>query len=201
MVVDGDGLMPHRIGEVVEAASTSFVAQCYRLNEAPPLGSFVQTGSPLVYGVVYRVATEPLDSSRPVLARGEEAASEEEVFKNNPQLARLLTTRFEVLIAGHWDEGARKHFLPPLPPGVHSFVYLCSPEEIARFTSGLDFLSLVLSSGLPVADEVAGACLRTAAAAAQGGGLDFLDRAGRALAVQLAGDVPRLNSILRRIAP
>jgi hypothetical protein len=199
-VVDGDGLLARRIGEVVEAASTSFVAQCYQLNSAPPLGSFVQTGSALVYGVVYRVATEPLDSNRPVLARGEGAATEEEVFKNNPQLARLFTTRFEALIAGHSVEGAFKHFLPPLPPGVHSFVYLCSPDEVAQFTTRLDFISLVLGSGLPVADDVAGACLR-AAAAARTDGPDFLARASRALAAELASDVPRLNSILRRISP
>ena len=197
---DGKGLMSHRVGEVVEAASTSFVAQCYRLNEAPPLGSLVQTGSPLVYGVVYRIATEPLDASRPVLARGEDAGSEEEIFSNNPQLARLLTTRFEALITGHSVDGRFKHFLPPLPPGVHSFVYLCSAEEVVRFTNRFDFLSLVLGSGLPVADEVAGACLRSAACA-HSDGPDFLTQASAALATQLASEVPRLNSILRRIAP
>lgn len=199
-MVDDDGLISSRIGEVVGSESTSFVAQCYQLRQAPPLGSFVQTGSPLVYGVVYRVATEPLDANRPVLARGEEVATEEEVFKNNPQLARLLTTRFEALISGHSTDGRCKQFLPPLPPGVHSFVYLCSPNEVAQFTTRLDFLSLVLSSGLPLADEVAGACLRTAAAASADGP-DFLARASRVLAGELASDVPRLNSILRRISP
>ncbi len=194
------GLTTHRVGEVVEAASTSFAAQCYRLNEAPPLGSFVQTGSPLIYGVVYRVATEPLDAGRPVLARGEDAGTEEEIFDNNPQLARLLTTRFEALIAGCAGEGRDNHFLPPLPPGIHSFVYLCSPKQVVRFTGRFDFLSLVLGSGMPMADEVAGACLRNAAQA-HPDGTDFLNRAGSALAAQLAGDAPRLNSILRRIAP
>ena len=93
-MVDGDGLMSRRIGEVVAAASTSFVAQCYQLYAAPPLGSFVRTGSPTIYGVVYQVTTEPLDSSRPVLARGEGVETEEELYRNNPQLSRLFTTRF-----------------------------------------------------------------------------------------------------------
>lgn len=199
-MVDGDGLMSRRIGEVVAAACTSFVAQCYKLYAAPPLGSFVRTGSPTVYGVVYQVTTEPLDSSRPVLARGEGVETEEELFRNNPQLSRLFTTRFEALIAGYSDNDVCRQFLPPLPPAVHSFAYACSPDEVAQFTTSFEFLSLLLNSGLPVADELAGACLR-GAAAAQSDGPAFLSRAGRALAGQLAGDVPRLSAILRRVAP
>ena len=199
-MVDGDGLMSRRIGEVVAAASTSFVAQCYQLYAAPPLGSFVRTGSPAIYGVVYQVTTEPLDSSRPGLARGEGVETEEELYRNNPQLSRLFTTRFEALITGYLENDAFKQFLPPLPPAVHSFVYACAPEEVNQFTSSLEFLSLLLNSGLPVADELAGACLRCAAAA-QTDGSAFLSRASRALAGQLVGDVPRLNAILRRVAP
>jgi hypothetical protein len=130
----------------------------------------------LVYGVVCRVSTEPLDTSRPVLARGESASSEEEVFRNNLQLARLLTTRFDALIAGHRAGDDCRHFLPPLPPPVHSFVYACSSGEMAQLTNSLEFIRLLLNSGVPVVDEVVGACLR-------------------ALASELAGDVPRLNSI------
>ena len=198
--MDGDGLMSRRIGEVVGASSTFFVAQCYKLYAAPPLGSFVRTGSPTVYGVVYQVTTEPLDSSRPVLARGEGVETEEELFRNNPQLSRLFTTRFEALIAGYSDNDVCRQFLPPLPPAVHSFAYACSPDEVARFTTSFEFLSLLLNSGLPVADELAGACLR-GAAAAHSDGPAFLSRASRALAGQLAGDVPRLTAILRRVAP
>ena len=192
--------MSRRVGEVVETASTSFVAQSYKLHGAPPLGSLVRTDSPPVFGVVCRVSTEPLDTGRPVLARGEEAATEEEVFKNSPQLTRLFTTRFEALIIGHNAEGAFQHFLPPLPPGVHSFVYLCSADEVTAFTTRLDFLSLLLGSGVPVADEVTGACMR-AVAEAYPDRPQFLARAGRVLATQLAGDVPRLNAILRRMMP
>ena len=32
-----------RVGEVVEASTTDFVAQCYELYELPPLGSLVKT--------------------------------------------------------------------------------------------------------------------------------------------------------------
>ena len=189
-----------RVGEVVEANSMSFTAQCYRLYDSPPLGSFVRAGDPAVHGVVYRVTTEPLDATRPVLARGESAETEEEIFRQNPQLERLLTSRFEVVIAGHEYQGAQIPVLPPLPPRVHAFVHTCSPEEVIRLAAGSGWIRLLLSSGIPVADQVVGACLREAAASfddAQG----FLLKACKDLAGELAGDLPRLNAILRTVRP
>ena len=200
MVAGTDDPCTQRVGEVVEATSISFVAQCYRLYDAPPLGSLVRSGTPPLYAVVSQVSTGPLDAGRPVLARGETAASEEEVFRENPQLARLLTSRFDALIVGHRAGDEDRHFLPPLPPRVHAFVYICSAAEVARFTSRLDLLHLPLSSGVPAADEVVGACLRQAAAAHADPG-EFLLAAGKALAGELAGDLPRLQAILRRVAP
>jgi hypothetical protein len=199
MVAGTDDLMSRRVGEVVEATSLSFVAQSYRLYGAPPLGAFVRTDSPSIYGVVCMVSTEPLDSGRPVLARGEAAATEDEVFRDNPQLSRLLTSRFDVLVAGFWEEGAVHQSLPPFPPRVHAFVYACCHTEIAQFTSRLHFLHLLLNSGTPAGDEVVAACLG-AAAAGRADGREFLLRAGKALAAELAGDVPRLNAVLRRLS-
>ena len=195
-----DGSPPRRVGEVVESNSSSFTAQCYTLDDAPPLGSIVRAGSPEIYAVVCRVATEPLDSSRPVLARGENSETEEEVFRDNPQLTRLLTSRFEALIAGHRDQVTDRQYLPDLPPPVHSFVYTCDPAEVARFTSQLDLLRLLLNSGPPMADEVLGACLR-GAAATHPDPVAFMVRAGKSLASELAGDLPRLNSILKKVSP
>lgn len=198
-----DARLARRVGEVIEATSTAFVAQCYKLYAAPPLGAFVRTSSPEVYevyGVVCRVITEPLDSSRPVLARGDGAATEEEIYRNNPQIARLLTSRFETLIVGYCSEEGSRHFLPPLPPRVHSFVYTCTPAAVVEFTTRLDFLHLIVNSGLPAADEVAGACLRQATLA-HPDRQEFLRRAGKTLATELAGDLSRLSAILRRVTP
>ncbi len=104
------------------------------------------------------------------------------------------------MIAGHREGDADRHYLPALPPPVHSFVYTCSPQEVARFTSRLDLLRLLLNSGLAIADEVLGACLR-GAAVAHDDSEAFLLRAGKALAAELAGDLPRLNSILKKVSP
>lgn len=195
-----NGLMERRVGEVVESTSTSFMAQCYQLESAPALGALVRTDSPDIYGVVGSVTTEPLDSARPVLARGEDAATEEDVIRDNPQLARLLTSRFEVFIAGHIEDGVTRQYLPPRPPRVHSFVYACNIGEISAFTERLDLLRLLLNSGASHSDEIVGACIRQAAQSHDQPS-DFLANACRILAVELSADVARLNSILRRVAP
>ena len=206
-----------RIGEVVESASHRLTAQCYRLYDSPPLGAFVRTGSSLVplsgadganetsatYAVVCGVSTQSLDlARRPVVARGEEMVSEEDVYRANPQLERLLCTRFEALIVGHADGASFHHYLPALPPRVHAFVYPCTPEEVGRFTGCLDFLYLLANTspvGRGITDEVIAACLRQVSMQVEDP-RSFLLRAGKSLAAHLADDLPRLNAILKRLS-
>jgi len=190
-----------KIGEVIEASSAEFTAQCYKLHQAPPLGSLVKTQDKLgdIYGVIYNVETHSLEPGRRVVARGENLGAEEEIFKANPQLLRLLTTDFRVLVVGHVEGKSWHHYLPPKPASIHSFVYTCELEEVKAFTQSLDFLSLIVNARIPVpVDEVAGACLRYASQAHQDPNA-FLVKAGKELACMLSSDVKRLNSLLKRL--
>ena len=189
-----------RLGEVVESSTAQFAAQCYRLYEPPALGELVRVGSPPIYGVVYQVATQPAEPGRRVTARGADAASEDDVYRDNPQLSRLLHTYFHALIVGSTDESGPRHRLPPTLPRIHAFVRACSPEEVAEFTSSADFLHILLGSNVPMVDEVVAACLRRAAACHPNPGA-FLVRAGKALVVELTGQLPRLNAVLRGMRP
>ena len=189
-----------RIGEVVRTATQGFTAQCYRLYQAPPLGTLVKTSSPEIYSVVSSITTESLYPGRPVIPRGEEEESEEDLYRANPQLDRLLCTRFETMIIGHSENGAVIHGLPPAPPGIHAFVHSCAAAEVEGVTRSMDFLRLLLNANMPAGDEVVAACL-AAAGAARDKRSEFLLRAGKALAVELAGDLSRLNALLRRISP
>lgn len=189
-----------RVGEVIEASSTAFRAQCYQLYEAPPLGSLVRTGDPEIYGVVCRIATEPLDPSRPVLARGETAVSEEQLYKENPQIEHLLTSRFEALIVGHRTGSAINQHLPPLPPRVHSFIYTCHREEVAEFSEAVDFLHTLVKGGAQATEEVIRASMLTVIES-HAGHSDYRLKIGRALAQELSADLPQLNALLRGLAP
>jgi hypothetical protein len=190
-----------RVAEVVEASSAEFTAQCYKLDQAPPLGSLVKTKDKHleIYGIVYNVETHSLDPGRRVVPRGENMKSEEEIFQVNPQLVRLLSTDFKVLVVGHVRGKSLYHYLPPKPASIHSFVYICRLEEVSAFTQSLDFLSLLVDVRLPVSvDEVTAACLRYTSQA-HPDPRAFLVKAGKELASMLSSDARRLNSLLKRL--
>jgi len=192
--------LPARIGEVIEASTGEFVAECYELHTPPPLGSLVRTsdGQVEIYGVVCNASTESIDPGRRPLARGREESEESNIYRQHPQLSRLLRTTFDTLVIGHGQGDALHHYLPPRPPRVHSFVYLCEGDEVRRFTQSLDFLAILLGARAGSVDEVVSACVRRAAGA-HDDERAFLVRVGKELAVLLGGELNRLNAILRRI--
>lgn len=190
-----------RIAEVVGASTAEFIAQCYELHQAPPLGSLVKTSDvPIeIYGIVCNAETHSIEPGRRPIARGEGEETEDDLFRNHPQLAKLLCTEFTALVVGHKADETIHHYLPPRPARIHSFVFPCSPDEVRQFTQSLDFLHLVVDARLPSsADEVLAACLRHASHA-HPDRRSFLIQAGKTLTLSLSGEVRRLNAILRRI--
>jgi len=190
-----------RVGEVIEASTTEFVAQCYELYQSPPLGSLVKTADLPVelYGVVYNATTASLEPGRRPIARGKDEATDEEIYRSNPQLLKLLRSEFSVLIVGHKQEDKLFHYLPPKPARIHSFVYLCSPEEVKEFSQSFAFLNLLIGTHLPVpVEELVAACLRQMCQV-QEDPHAFLVAAGKELAILLSGELNRLKAILGRI--
>ena len=187
-----------RVGEVTAADSQSVTGQCYELYGSPPLGTLLLIGSPGVFAVIQGIRTEPLDPSRPVLARGATTDTVEEIYRANPQLERLLTTRFDALIVGHESDEQYYQLLPPSPPRIHSFIATCSSEVVAAFTQEMDFLRFLVHAPPPLGDEVAVACLREAAAC-HADRREFVMHAGRALGQEMQGESARLSAILRRV--
>ena len=188
------------MGEVVESSSTGFVAQSYRLYGAPHLGALVRTGGPYpAYGVVHEVATRGIDPSRRPTARGEDEATEEDVYRSNPQLEHLLRTDFRAVIVGHIGGETRYH-LPPSPPPIYAFVHVCATHEAAAFSSSTDCLRLLAGSGVVALEEVVSAFLRHVAAA-QADPQAFLAGAGKQLAALFPGDFRLVESILLRSGP
>jgi hypothetical protein len=189
-----------RAGEVTQACTTDFVAQCYELYKTPPSGTLVKAGEPPVYGIVMSAETTSIEPGRRPIARGKDEASEEGIYRTSPQLKRLLRTEFSVIAAGYRQEGKLYRRLPPQPVPVHAFVYFCPPEEIKEFADSFDFLPLLINgNNLPVdAGELTAAALREMSRA-QDDPRAFLVAAGKELAGLLRQDYVRLKTILGRL--
>lgn len=195
--------MADRIGEVLEASTTELLAACDDLHRPPPFGSLVyaRDGENDVLGLVFATSTGSADPGRPAVVRGRGLATEEDVYRQHPQLAMLLRTDIRVLVVGYKRDGVVRQYLPPRPPRVHAFVYEADAQLVTEFFRQHDFLSIVTgtSAAVPV-DELIAASLRQALADAPTEAAHELTvRAGRALVVLLGGDPVRVGAVLRRI--
>ncbi len=190
-----------RLGEIIESSTTAFTAQCYELYDLPPLGSLVKTKDQSVelYGIVYNASTTSFEPGRRPIARGKDEATEEDIYKANPQLNKLFRSEFSALVVGHRSGDNLYHFLPPSPARIHAFVYACTPEEVKEFGRSLDFLNILVNARLPVSvEELVAAALRQMAQA-QEDPHAFLVAAGKELAVLLSGQFNQLKAILGRL--
>ncbi len=202
---------PNHIAEVIETATTEFLAQCLEpealaFSAMPPFGSWVtaldEESGNTVYGVVYHATTSPIDSVHRARALG---LSLEDLRQQQPQIFAMLKTEFSAAIVGFRAPdlagqplGPLFQYLPPRPPQVHQAVYGCASEAVIEFTDQLDFLRTLLGMGNAPVDSLVAAVLR------QGYQLRKLDRpwlvnAGRTLSVFLKDDYDRLRIILGQI--
>jgi len=190
-----------RVGEVIEASTTAFVAQCYELYQSPPLGSLVKTkDSPReLYGFVYYATTTSLEPGRRPIARGKDEASEEAIYQSSPQLSQLLKSEFSTLVVGYRENEIWHHYLPPKPARIHGFVHLCPDGEVREFSQSLSFLNLLVNTSLPLpTDEIVAACLRQMSQAHEDPRA-FLVAAGKELALLLSSDFNQLKAVLGRL--
>jgi hypothetical protein len=209
---------PGYIAEVIETATTEFLAQCLEPEDLsfatmPPFGSWVKAqdedSGNQVYAIVYHVTTSPIDSVHRARALG---LSLQELREQQPQIFAMLKTEFRAAIVGYQplyatpngssrqlelDETVYQH-LPPRPPQVHQAVYYCEPEEVVHFSEKLDFLRTLLQvNGAPV-DGLAAAAIREIYRLRRAD-RSWLVQAGRTLSILLKDDYDRLRIILSQI--
>jgi hypothetical protein len=195
--------MSSRIGEIVEANTTRFIAGSYQLHQAPPFGALVRAEGRdgcSAYGLVYNIETTSREMSGRALVRGREGMFDEEIYAANPDLEAVLQTEFHVLIVGFCDGPIIRQHLPAFPPPTHYSVHRCDEDELRRFTERLQFCRTVLQAAEVPHEELVAAALRLAAAT-KPDPYTFLVAAGRTLAMLLRDDHARLLAIVERIRP
>ena len=188
---------PTKIAEVIEASTAQFAAQAYELYGLPPLGSLVRTGD--IYGIVGYALTAGLEPGRKPIARGKDEASEEAVYESSPQLAKLLRSEFTAAAVGYKNGDKLYQYLPPQPARIHSFVYLCQPEEVEEFSQSFTFLNILLNTVVPIPlEELISASLKQMSRVNKDS-RTFLVAAGKELAKLLSSNIARLKNILEKL--
>jgi HAS barrel domain len=204
---------PGYIAEVIETATTEFLAQCLEPDDLsfaimPPFGSWVKAvdeeSGNQIYAVVYHVTTSPIDSVHRARALG---LSLQDLREQQPQIFAMLKTEFRAAIVGflppprNGRNGAGREvyqYLPPRPPQIHQAVYYCESDEIVQFSHQLDFLRTLLQvTGAPV-DGLTAATIREIYQLRKADRA-WLVEAGRSLSVLLKDDYDRLRIILSQI--
>ena len=210
----GDRRHPAHIGEVIETATTEFLAQCLEPEELsfpvmPPFGSWVKSrdeeSENTIFGIVTYATTSPIDSVHRARALGLSLA---ELREQQPQIFAMLKTEFRTVIVGFEtppgavngsrDQGQVYQYLPPRPPQIHQAVYHCEPAEVIKFSENLDFLRILLQiQGTPV-EALTGAVIREIYRLRKAD-RDWLVRVGRTLSILLKDDYDSLRYILSQI--
>jgi hypothetical protein len=210
-----DNRHPEHIAEVIETATTGYLAQCLEPEDLnfpvmPPFGSWVkamdeESGNKII-GVVTYATTSPIDSVHRAVALG---LSLSQLREQQPQIFAMLKTEFRVAILGFEspsrtvngngaNHGQVYQYLPPRPPQIHQAVYRCDAEEVIYFTEELDFLRIMLQvSEVPIEALIA-ATLREIYQLRKCD-RNWLVQVGRNLNVLLKDDYDRLRYIFSQV--
>ena len=189
-----------QVGRVLRSSTRSFTIGCAVMQpDIPAFGSFVRANGPtdnsLIYGLIYDVSTQDDLFVRQFIT----ADTPDEVVLDQRR-NRQVPIEVSILTVGCGDGEMIRQCLPPQPPVTLDWLYVCSNEEIERFTARTDFFRLVLEARDAPTDELLAACLRIAAAVRpEHAQRPFLIEAGRELARLLAADPMRLEGLLLRL--
>jgi hypothetical protein len=128
-----------QIGHLLRAGTAGFVAGCSVSQlEAPAFGALVR--APIgedysVYGLITDIHIDDDGLVRQLVTAGE---VREKVIADS-RVNRIVPVEMSVLAVGYEQGGKVSHLLPPRPPLSLDVIYLCSPAELARFTTAGHF--------------------------------------------------------------
>lgn len=189
-----------QIGHLLRAGTTGFVAGCsVSQMEAPSLGALVR--APLdsgysVFGLITDIHIDDDGLVRQLVTAGNISS---EVMHDNRE-RRIVPVEMSVLAVGYELGGRIYHTLPPRPPLSLDVIYLCSTEELEKFTLAghFGYFRLILQAkDIPVGDILAAHILQASTANKD---KTWAERASRELITLLRDDYPSLMSVLGALA-
>jgi hypothetical protein len=191
------------IGRLLRAGTAGFVVGC-RVSqlESPSFGALVK--APLekdyqIYGLIHDIRIDDDGLVRQlVTAEG----VDENVIADN-RLNRNVPLEMSVLSVGYCQNGRVSHLLPPRPPLSLDVIYLCTPEEVRRFTRSGHFgyfRHVLRAADLPVGELLAAHFQQAQQAHTAAGDSLWVDQAAQELITLLRDDYPTLMAVLGAIS-
>lgn len=191
------------IGRLLSADTTGFVMGCHvNQLEVPSFGALVR--APLendyqVYGLIHNIRIQDDGLVRQLVTA--ESVSEAVIADN--RLNRNVPLEISALALGYQESDRIYHLLPPRPPLSLDLFYLCSAEELRRFTRAGRFgyfRHILRAKDLPVGELLAAHIRQASAAHQSAGDRTWEDQATRELIILLRDDYQVLMSVLSAIA-
>jgi len=187
------------IGRLLRSGTTGFVVGCRVTQlDAPSFGALVRV--PLeegyqVFGLIYDIHIDD-DGLVRQLITAEEVP--DEVLKDNRQ-NRNVPVEIAVLALGYEEDGRIYHLLPPRPPLSLDAIYLCTSEEVVRFTGAGRFgyfRHILRDQDKPVEELLAAHLMEARTAQMEAGHSDWYEQAVQELITLMRDDYQRLINIL-----
>jgi len=187
------------IGRLLRSGTTGFVVGCKVTQlSAPSFGALVRV--PLeagyqVYGLIYDMHIED-DGLVRQLITAEDVPPE--VLQDNRE-NRNVPVEISVLALGYEEAKRVSHLLPPRPPLSLDVIYLCTPEEVARFTGAGRFgyfRHILRDEDNPIAELMAAHLRQARAAQEEVGNSGWYEAAVEELVTLLRDDYPKLMDAL-----
>lgn len=193
--------MASPLGRVLRSSTTIFTFGSLDNADLPAFGALVaaEVGPTWVYGLVYEVVIQDDPFVRQVVAATEGLTAERiEDMRQRRQVPVEITA-----LTVAYRQGDRVYQrLPPRPPAALQPIWACDETTTAQVLADFAFFRTVLNAAHCPSEELLAAALRRAAACRPPEQEKaYLLEAGRELARLLAADLPRLDAILRRLAP
>jgi hypothetical protein len=185
-----------QIGHLLHSSTSQFVVGCSVSQwEAPAFGALVR--APLspdyaVYGLIFDIHIDDDGLVRQLVTVGN---VNPEVMHDNRE-RRIVPVEMSVLAVGYELRGRISHQLPPRPPLSLDVIYLCSDDELARFTSAGRFgyfRHILQTSDIPIGELLAAHILEVKNVTKN---TQWVEQAAQELITLLRDDYPTLMSVL-----
>ena len=188
-----------QIGHLLHSSTTQFTAGCAVAQlEAPAFGALVR--APLdqdtsVYGLIFDISIDEDGLVRQLVTAGNVSA---EVMHDNRE-RRIVPVEMSVLTVGYGQGGKIFHMLPPRPPLSLDVIYLCSDEELSKFTSAGRFgyfRHVLQAKEIPIGEVLAAHLKQARQANQKAKNEKWFESAAQELITLLRDDYPTLMSVL-----